>query len=147
MEPLDLTVRPPRGPRERLAGCVFLARTIDKLRAELPGGKLGAYVVVGPRSISAYVLHKLKIDVDELRGVVARAANDDEVAAWLGERVDPAAVAQINAKLDASRVDALPPDEWEFVANLHPLLRERPDLRTTYELLEADDAASFPGAR
>jgi hypothetical protein len=143
MEALDLTVRPPRGPRETLLDCVFLPRTIDKIRAELPGGKLGSYVVTGPRSISAYVLHKLKIDVDELRRVVAKAKDEGEIEAWLRERVDPATVAQINAKLEASRVDTLPPQEWEFVANLHPVLRERDDLKTTYELLEADDAASF----
>jgi hypothetical protein len=143
MGPLDLTVRPPRGPRETMLDCVFLPRTIDKIRAELPGGKLGAYVVEGPRSISAWLLHKLKIDVDELRDVVARAADEREVEAWLRERVDPNVVGEINKKLAASRVDTLPPAEWEFVANLHPILRERDDIKTTYELLEADDAVAF----
>ena len=37
MTPLDLRNVPPRGVRERLLGFYFLARTIDKLRAELPG--------------------------------------------------------------------------------------------------------------
>ncbi len=39
MESLDLSRRPPRGPRERLVGCMFLARTVDKLRAQLPWGQ------------------------------------------------------------------------------------------------------------
>jgi hypothetical protein len=143
MEPLDLTVRPPRGPRETLLGCAFLPRTIDKVRAELPGGKLGAYIVTGPRAISGWLLHKLKIDPAELRTVVANAANEDEVVAWLRERVDPAVAAEITAKLAASRVDTLSGADWEFVAARHPLLRTRNDLTTTYELLEADDAAMF----
>jgi hypothetical protein len=143
MKPLDLTVRPPRGPRETLLGCAFLPRTIDKMRAELPGGKLGAYVVTGKHTISGWLLHKLKIDPDEMRGVVGRAASEDEVVAWLRERVDPAAAAEITAKLEASRVDTLPPQHWEFVAERHPMLRTRSDLTTTYELLEADDAANF----
>ncbi len=70
MEPLDLSSYPPRSPRERLAGCMFLARTVDKLRAQLPEGNLGAYVIDGPRTLSGYVLHKLRLNVDELRAIV-----------------------------------------------------------------------------
>ncbi len=74
----------------------------------MPGGKPGAYVVTGPRSISAYVLYKLRIDVDELRAAVRRAANDDDVERWLRARIDPVTVDKINAKLAASRIDTLP---------------------------------------
>ncbi len=142
MEPLDLTVNPPRGPRETMLDCVFLPRTIDKVRAELPGGKLGEYVVIGPRSVSAYVLHKLRINVDELREVVGRATDEAEIEAWLRERVDPATVAEINRKLEASRVP-VSGEDYEFVLERHPILRTRSDLTTTFELLEADDAAHF----
>ena len=145
MEPLNLTVRPPRGPRETLAGCCFLARTIDKVRAELPGGNPGAYVVTGPRSISGYVLYKLRIDVDELRAAVRRAADDDDVERWLRARIDPATVDEINAKLAASRIDTLPLADREFIAARHPVMKTRGDLTTTFALLEADDAAAFGG--
>lgn len=143
MEPLDLRRHPPRGPRETILDCVFLPRTIDKIRGELPGGNLGDYVVTGRNSISAYVLHKLKIDVDALREVVARAQEEREVETWLRERVDPQTVAEINLKLTASRVDALDRDTLESVYSLHPLMRNRDDVVTTFELLEADDAATF----
>jgi hypothetical protein len=143
MEPLDLTRKPPRSARQTLLGCVFLPRTIDKLRAELPGGNLGAYIVAGPRSISAYVLHKLKVDVGALRDVVARAASEDEVAGWLRERIDPAVVAEVNAKLGASRLDRLSPEDRAFVEERHPIMRTRTDLATTFDLLDADDAATF----
>src|ERR1700674_699505 len=85
MEPLDLTKRPPRGPREKLDGLVLMPRTIDKLRAMLPGGKLGAYKIPG---FSARVLEKIGVKEDELLEAVRRASSDDDVAAWLRARAD-----------------------------------------------------------
>ena len=102
MKLLDLAAGPPRGPRERLVGCMFLARTVDKLRAQLPGGDLGAYVVDGPRTVSGYVLHKLGVKVDELPAVVAAARDEAEVAAWLRERTDPALIDEVNRKLEGA---------------------------------------------
>ena len=89
MEPLDLESRPPRSPREQLLGLYFLPRTVDKIRGELPGGKLGGYLVA-ESTMSMYVLHKIGVPLEELREVVARAANEDEVAEWLRPRIDPA---------------------------------------------------------
>ncbi len=147
MEPLDLTTRPPRGPRETLAGCVFLARTVDKVRAELPGGNPGDYIVTGSRSISAYVLHKLRIDVEELRAEVVRARDEAEVEAWLRARIDPALVAEVNGKLAASRVDNLKPDDETFLYDLHPKMRGRTGISSTFDFLEADDATNFTPVR
>ena len=144
MEPLDLTVHPPRSPREKLAGCAFMARTIDKVRAQLPGGNPGDYIVTGSRSISAYVLHKLRIDVAELRDVVARARDEAEVEAWLRERIDPAVAEEVNGQLAAMRMDKLNEEDTAFVLDIHPLMRGKP-LGTTFEFLEADDAAHFAG--
>ncbi|HYZ17884.1 MAG TPA: DUF5069 domain-containing protein, partial [Candidatus Acidoferrum sp.] len=100
MEPLDLTSRPPRGPREAILGAMFLPRTIDKMRAELPGGSMGRYLNE-PRGLSSYLLHQLRIEMDELRAVVARARNEDEIVAWLRERLDPARVEETNRKMSA----------------------------------------------
>lgn len=147
MEPLDLESRPPRGPRETLLGCVFLPRTLDKVRAQLPGGRIGAYVVEGPNSLSAYLLHKLKIAPAELRDVVARAGNEEEVVAWLRERIDPAVVVEVNAKLTAARVDNLGPELRRFVEERNPILREHPEIVWTFDMLEADDAATFATKR
>ncbi len=47
MDALDLTTHPPRSPNLRLGGLLMLARTIDKLRASLPGGNLGVYYIRG----------------------------------------------------------------------------------------------------
>lgn len=75
MESLDLTVRPPRGPRLPLADLdlVMLARTVDKVRATLPGGSLGSYQIPG---FSARLLERLGITEDELRDAVAGARSD-----------------------------------------------------------------------
>jgi len=143
MEPLDLESRPPRSPREKMLGVYFLPRTIDKIRGELPGGKPGGYIVVGPDSMSAYVLHKLRVDVEELRAAVTRAADEDEVVEWLRPRIDPAVVEPLNAKLLGSRLDAAPPEKQGIIRERHPVLATRPDIENAFELLEADDAWTF----
>ena len=143
MEALDLESRPPRSPREQMLGIYFLPRTIDKIRAELPGGKPGGYIVVGPSSMSAYLLHKLRIDVEELRAIVAGAADEAEVERWLRERIDPAIVEELNAKLLGSRLDAAPPDKLAIIYERHPVLATRSDITNAFELLEADDEWNF----
>jgi len=123
-----------------------LARTVDKLRAQLPEGNLGAYVIDGPRTLSGYVLHKLRLNVDELRAIVG-ALDEDQVVTWLRERTDPALIDEVNVKLESSRIDGLTPEHYAFVAERHPLLRDHPEITTTFELLEADDAATFAKER
>jgi hypothetical protein len=98
MEPLDLRRQLPRGPRETLAGLMFMPRTIDKLRAEQPGGNLGKFLN-RPDGLSAYMCKKAGIDMDELRLVVASANDEAEIEAWLRERLDPVLVAEINGKM------------------------------------------------
>ena len=68
MTPVDLTKAPPRSPYAELGGLLMLARTIDKLRASLPGGHLGAYKMAG---FSVRLLEGLGIAEDDLQGVVA----------------------------------------------------------------------------
>jgi len=144
MEPLDLTMQPPRGPRETLAGLAFMPRTIDKLRAEMPGGNMGPYLN-RPDGMSAVLCKRAGIDMDELRAVVAAAASESEIAAWLRERVTPEAAAETSAKLASLTMDRLPPDFQERVRRNHPVLAQRPELNTFFEIFEADDAEAYPG--
>jgi len=99
MEPLDLSKTPPRGPRERLLGLKFLPRTIDKMRASLPGGNLAGYVVAMPRGMSAYMLKRVGVDLEAMQAVVASAKSEDEVLAWFAEHADLSDVEGLNAKL------------------------------------------------
>ena len=142
MEPLDLTTRPPRAPRESLAGLAFMPRTIDKLRAEMPGGNMGTYLNRSD-GLSAFMCKRIGVDMDELRAVVASAADDEEVAAWLRERVSPEQAAETSAKLATMTMDRLPPEFQERVRHNHPVLAQRPELNTFFEIFEADDAAAF----
>ena len=142
MEPLDLTTHPPRGPRETLAGLAFLPRTIDKLRAEQPGGNMGKYFN-RPDGMSAVLCKRAGLDMEELRAVVAAAADEEEVAAWVRERVSPEAAAEVSAKLATLRMDRLPPEFQERVRANHPVLAARPDLVFFFDIFEADDAAVF----
>jgi hypothetical protein len=142
MEPLDLTSHPPRGPRETILGAVFLPRTIDKLRAELPGGAMGRYLNE-PRGLSSYVLYQLRIDMNELRAVVASARDEDEVIAWLRERLDPARVEETNRKMSVLGIDRLSPDDQVQVRERHPIMAQRPELVRFFDIFEADDAATF----
>ncbi len=146
MQPLDLTTRPPRGPRETLAGLAFMPRTIDKLRAEMPGGNMGKYFN-RPDGLSAVLCKRIGVDMEELRAVVAGAKDEDEVAAWLRERVDPTAAAETSAKLATMNIDRLPPEFQERVRENHPVLAHRPELKTFFEIFEADDAATYDSYR
>ncbi len=146
MEPLDLTTRPPRPTRATLLGLKFLPRTIDKLRAELPGGRTGAYINE-ERGFSAYVIRRVGLDMDELRGVVAAARDEDEVAAWLRERLDPARVEETNRKLETFTVARMSPEDQALLRRRHPVTAKRPELNGLLDVLDADDADAFASDR
>ena len=143
MEALDLSKRPPRSPREMLPGLdlLMIARTVDKLRATLPGGNLGIYKIPG---FSERVLKGLGIDEGELRDVVARAAGDAEVAAWIAARVAPERFAEINAAI-SSRTVASRLEDAEWMHN-NPVAKTLSPETPLIDFLIVDDRAAFPGA-
>ena len=138
MTPLDLSRQAPRGPRETALGFYFLPRTIDKLRAELPGGNLGAYVN-HDTGFSAYVVRRLGLDMNELRNVVAHARDEDAVAEWLARRIDASAAPALNAKLETFVVERMSADDQVLVRKRHPVMVRRPGLSKILDILEADD--------
>ncbi len=137
-----MTKRAPRAARASLLGALFLPRTIDKLRAELPGGTMGPYMN-HDRGFSAYVVRRLGLDMGEFRAVVARARDEDEVVAWLRERIDPAAVEETNRKLESFTSERMTPADRELLVARHPVLHERPELTTILDILDAEDARAF----
>ena len=140
MEPLDLTLAPPRSPYAALGGLVFLPRTIDKLRAALPGGRLGLYKIGG---FSARMLEILDVDEASLRDAVAEADCDDDVLAWLQERTDQSLYPAINQRFTALTI-ADQAGRAEFF-ELYPIIAERgiPPETKLFDLIELDDAALF----
>jgi hypothetical protein len=142
MTPLDLSSKPPRAARETVLGFYFLPRTIDKLRAQLPGGNLGPYLN-HDTGFSAFVVRRLGLNMDDFRTAVAEAENETEVIAWLAARIDPANAPAMNAKLESFVVDRMPPEDQQLVRARHPVLAERPELAKILDILDADDHHAF----
>jgi hypothetical protein len=138
VEPLDLTKAPPRSPYVRLGGLVMLARTIDKIRATLPGGDIGAYRV---RGFSTQLLERLGIQEDDLRAVIALARGDDEVVEWVRKYSDPSKSEEINAAFERETVGGRAGNADYF--ERYPVARTLPPQTTLLRVLEIDDAAAF----
>lgn len=141
MEPLDLTKAPPRSPYVELGGLYMLARTIDKLRAQLPGGNLGAYQMEG---FSERLLKALDVPQDDLLSVIALASGDDDVLAWVRKHSDPSKYGEINASLEAATVGQRL-DRPDFVKK-YPVIETLPPETPLLRMLEVDDAKSFGAA-
>lgn len=140
MDALDLTKRPPRSPRERLPGLDLLmaARTVDKIRATLPGGNIGEYQITG---FSSTLLNALKIPEALLRAAIAAARSDAEVASWIREHSDPASYAEINARFESQTVAERSKDST--YAARYPIAQRFSPETPHIDVLEADDAEIF----
>jgi hypothetical protein len=137
MEPLDLSKRPPRSPWERLDGVVLLPRTIDKLRASLPGGALGGYKVPG---FSTRALEMIGVREADLLEVVRSASSDADVAAWLRANADTSAYPRVNEHFEHLTADKL--SDPEDYHRRYPLAR-RLGLTNLFDVLDADDREAF----
>lgn len=116
----------------------MLARTIDKIRATLPGGNLGAYAIEG---FSRRMLDALDIPEDDLRAVIALAQSDDEVVAWVQKHSDASKYDAVNASMEeitvGQRLDR------PGYAQKYPVITTLPPETTLLRMLELDDAKSF----
>jgi len=140
VEPLDLSRSAPRPTRDMIAGVMFLPRTIDKLRGELPGGNLNRYLTDYDRGFTSYVMYKLGIKLDDLRAVIASASTEDEVVAWLTERIDPVKGPAINARLEGMRVDSMQPEDRALLFERHPNVSPG-DHDLVIDVVDAEDQA------
>jgi hypothetical protein len=142
MEPLDLTAMPPRSPRVQLDGLYMLARSIDKVRAQLPGGKLGVYVT--ERGLTKVLLEMLGVTYDHFRDAVASAHSDDDVVRWLHEHSDATRYSEINDRLARWTLADNPPERWDFIDTLYPNRPVGPrEAVNVFDMLENDDREMF----
>jgi hypothetical protein len=121
-----------------MLGFFFLPRTVDKLRAELPGGNMGQFVN-HDTGFSAFVVRRLGLDMNEFREAVAQAPDEEAIVAWLRERVDPGAAPALNAKLETFVVERMTPEDQVLVRSRHPVMEQRPELSKVLDILDADD--------
>lgn len=144
MNALDLTKGPPRGPRAPLAGLdlIMAARTVDKMRASLPGGNLGAYNVPG---FSVQMLEAIGVSEDAFRDEVARASGDEEIAAWIRGQTTPEKITTFNEKIQERRIKHRLDDEaWR---KKYPHGVTMPPETPLIDFLTKDDELAFLGAR
>jgi hypothetical protein len=118
------------------------ARTVDKVRASLPGGNLGSYNIPG---FSTQMFEAIGISEDDFRDAVARASSDADVAAWLRERVTSQKIDAFNAAIAARRVEHRLSDEtWR---KKYPHGAAMPPETPLIDFLSKDDQLAFFGAR
>lgn len=141
MKSIDLRIRAPRGPREQLDGLVFMPRTIDKIRATLPGGHLGPYHIAP--GMSELLLSLIGVQLAALRTTVMTANSDDEVAAWLRIHADTSRYSNANVFLTGFRQENIPQEHRAHFESLYPeyLLARYP---VAFDLIEADDRELYP---
>ena len=133
MRALDLTLDPPRSPRLRLAQCDFLPRSIDKVRATLPGGNLGDYKLGGTTEL---MLQTLGISLPAFTAAVAAAGSEADVATFIEGQTTSERVAEWNATLALRQPRG--GNRAEAIA-VYPWLAERPDMIFLLDVLEEDD--------
>jgi hypothetical protein len=140
MDALDLTRRPPRSPRLLLADLelLMIARTVDKLRATLPGGNLGSYKIPG---FSSRLLDALGISEQALREAIAAAGSEAEVAAWIARNSDPSRYEALNVLMEERKLEDVL-DDPTFLER-YPDAREYPHDILLFDLILLDDKAMF----
>jgi len=117
----------------------MIARTVDKLRATLPGGNVGPYKIAG---FSARLLEKLELEEDALRDAVAQAQNDNDVVQWLRKHTDPQTYPEINASFEKRTVGHAVTADPSF-AERYPVTKKLPPETPLIDMLVADDDDIF----
>jgi Domain of unknown function (DUF5069) len=120
---------------------MFMPRTIDKIRATLPGGHLGPYHIVP--GMSDMLLSIISVDLTALRATIIDASSDDDVAAWLRTNADISQYPRANATLSEWRHENIPQDHRAHFESLYPdYLLSR--YAIAFDLIEADDRDLYP---
>jgi hypothetical protein len=120
---------------------VLVPRTIDKIRATLPGGDLGPYhVAIG---LSHTLLTIIGVTLDDLRDAVIAAGSDGDVAAWLRHNADTSQYERANSALSTFRHENIAAEHRAHFESLYPdYLRSR--YAVAFDLIDADDRELYP---
>ncbi len=141
----DLTKRPPRSPYVRLGGYVILPRMLDKGRATV-AGKHGEYHYACP--MDQRFLEYAGVNADALKKQLSAGKGDTEILAWIQKngkhkRTDAEIASWSEVAIQRGPGD---PDSRDYFNNIHRTAApKREDIMTWFDLLDADDHASFGG--
>jgi hypothetical protein len=139
----DLTKFPPRSARVRLGGYVILPRMLDKGRATL-AGKHGEYHYACP--LDQRFLEFAGIDPEALKKELPKS--DTEVLEWITAHAKHKRSPEEIAAWSAFAEQRAPADveSREFFNGIHKSVApKREDITTWFDVLDADDFASFGG--
>ena len=138
----DLTKVAPRGPRERVGGYILLGRAIDKGRATL-AGKVGEYHFDCPLDNMLFGFKEVK--GEEVKKLLVSGASDQEIASWIDSHGAKKTPEEIKTWADgvAGYKPYENPEKKEWFAGECKRLGIDPAKSTLFDMLEADDRASF----
>lgn len=139
----DLTKFPPRSPRVRLGGYAILPRMLDKGRATR-AGKNGEYRYACP--LDQRFLEFTGIDAKALNKQLAKS--DTAVLKWIEKHAKPKRTVPEILAWSAWQDQRGPdnPDGREYFNGVHKAVApQRTDITSWFDLLDADDFASFGG--
>jgi hypothetical protein len=147
MRPIDLTIQPPRSPYQKMEGLYMMPRTIDKLRAKLPGGKIGAYSITttfGP-GLSLMLLDDIGVTERSLLEIVQKVSVEHEIADWLRRNEDLSSAASLSEKLFSPQIE----DVLAFIPaatfnEIYPAAKRMTITSPMFEVLLEDDRQMFP---
>jgi Domain of unknown function (DUF5069) len=137
----------PRSGRDLLGGVVYLARAIDKMRADL-AGTVGEYVAACPQSRKVYDLYG--VSPEQFREAVQRNPTDEGVLRWLQEhgprQPGPQDVDRFNETMLADGAD---PGNPETMAYFRKTLEaagqgQRTDVHTYVDLQDVEEGREVP---
>jgi hypothetical protein len=138
----DLTKQPPNSPRQRIAGFVIASRAVDKCRASL-AGTLGEYRYDCP--LDKMLFSFKGITGEQFKALAQAATTYEEVGAWLLDNGTTKTPLEIKTWSDATEAGSPmkdPERRSRFIENCHQL-GLNPQMNSSFDLLEADDRASF----
>jgi hypothetical protein len=135
----------PRSGRETLGGVVFLARTIDKMRAQL-AGTAGEYVA--HRGISARVFDLFGVTAEQFEEAVRQSPDDEGVLRWLREHGTKQPTAEDLERHNDTVLHLGPQNEEgraRFRANLEKLgFGDRTDVTTSIDAEDLEEGREVP---
>ncbi|GAC1409180.1 MAG: hypothetical protein NVSMB64_17900 [Candidatus Velthaea sp.] len=114
-----------------------MPRSIDKVRASLPGGDLGDYKTGGTTEV---MLATLGLSLESFTAAVTTAQSDADVATFISRHV-PAAKYEVWNALLAERLPR--GGNRREALEVYPWLKDRPDLVFLVDILEEDDRRQF----
>jgi hypothetical protein len=143
----DLAQRPPRSPRARLGGYVFLPRILDKGRASI-AGKLGEYRY-GAKAMDRHFFNFVGLEPGALAKELAKGGGDLDLLTWIQANAKRQRQPWEIAAWSEYHLRRAPDSDHETLTDFASEVKKfnplREDINTWFDLLDLDDYCSFGG--